>query len=224
MIPAVELVWFAVLAGGWLGWQLLRQNGRLLLRIEALEELLHELGLGDPAVPAGLPIGWPAPEFELPDLSGGRRKLAEFRGQSLLLIFFNPACGFCGELMPKLAALTKRNGSTGHWPVALGDSPGGNAEISRRSSDAVVQDIGAAIPLGGSPSGTGESPVLPSILIVSSGDTEKNCAFFREHRLSCPVLVQKESEVAAAYKANGTPSGYLINADGKIASELAMGA
>src|SRR6185369_8382163 len=32
------------------------------------------------------------------------------------------------------------------------------------------------------------------------------------------------SEVAAAYQANGTPSGYLIDAEGRIASELAIGA
>src|SRR5207253_1612421 len=31
-------------------------------------------------------------------------------------------------------------------------------------------------------------------------------------------------EVAKAYQTNGTPSGYLISADGKIASALAVGA
>src|SRR5439155_21669758 len=47
---------------------------------------------------------------------------------------------------------------------------------------------------------------------------------FKEHKLSCPVLLQKQMEVAAAYKANGTPSGYLISPEGKIASDLAIGA
>jgi peroxiredoxin len=37
-------------------------------------------------------------------------------------------------------------------------------------------------------------------------------------------LLQRHEEVATAYRANGTPSGYLINAAGKIASRLAMGA
>jgi peroxiredoxin len=59
---------------------------------------------------------------------------------------------------------------------------------------------------------------------VSSGDTEANRQLFGEHKLACPVLLQKETEVAAAYKAGGTPSGYLISPDGKIASQLAMGA
>ena len=36
-------VWTVVLVSGWLGWQLLRQNGRLLLRVEELEKRLDEL-------------------------------------------------------------------------------------------------------------------------------------------------------------------------------------
>src|SRR5205085_5884956 len=96
----------AILAGGWLGWQLLRQNGRLLLRLEALEERLNELEFGESAGLAGLPVGSPAPEFGLPDLFGKRRTLADFRGQPLLLIFFNPACGYCRDLAQKLVTLS----------------------------------------------------------------------------------------------------------------------
>src|SRR5215467_12021910 len=108
MVIGLLLAWIAILAGAWLGWQLLRQNGRLLLRIEALEEFLNELELGEPAAPPGLPAGAPAPDFELPDLFGEAKSLAQFRGQLLLLIFFNPACGYCRDLAPKLVALTRR--------------------------------------------------------------------------------------------------------------------
>ena len=34
--------------GGWLGWQLLRQNGRMLLRLDELEKRLDELEFGEP--------------------------------------------------------------------------------------------------------------------------------------------------------------------------------
>jgi peroxiredoxin len=61
------------------------------------------------------------------------------------------------------------------------------------------------------------------LLIVTAGDAEKNRQLFAERQLDCPVLLQKEMEVAAAYKANGTPSGCLISAEGGIASDLAMG-
>jgi peroxiredoxin len=46
MIFGVTLPWLAILAGGWLGWQLLRQNGRLLLRLEEIEQRLDELESG----------------------------------------------------------------------------------------------------------------------------------------------------------------------------------
>jgi peroxiredoxin len=64
----------------------------------------------------------------------------------------------------------------------------------------------------------------PLPVIISAGDAEKNRQFFREHKITGPVLLQKDSEVATAYQANGTPTGYLVDAEGKIASELAVGA
>src|SRR5205809_3458096 len=103
MTFGLALAWAAILAGGWFGWQLLRQNGRLLLRLEALEQRLNELEFGEPDAPAGLTVGSLAPSFDLPDFAGGRKKLDEFRGQALLIIFFKPECRFCREMMPKLA-------------------------------------------------------------------------------------------------------------------------
>jgi hypothetical protein len=67
------LTWVAVLVLCWLGWQLLRQNGRILLRLDALEQRLDELD--SPPEPEGLPVGSLAPEFDLTDLTGGRWKL-----------------------------------------------------------------------------------------------------------------------------------------------------
>src|SRR5437867_8700954 len=103
LIVPLIFAWLAILAGGWLGWQLLRQNGRILLRLDDLEKRLNELEFGGADEPEGLPVGSEAPAFELPDLAGERTSLAQFRGQPVLLIFFNPDCGFCREMMPKLA-------------------------------------------------------------------------------------------------------------------------
>src|SRR5579863_3824202 len=96
----------AAIAGcSWLHWQLLRQNGRILLRLEELEKRLDEFD----GPQAALPFGSPAPDFNLPSLSAGYKTLADFRGQSLLLIFFSPGCGFCREMVPGLAALRRQN-------------------------------------------------------------------------------------------------------------------
>ena len=45
-----------------------------------------------------------------------------------------------------------------------------------------------------------------------------------KHGWQCDVLLQREWEVSTAYRANGTPTGYLLDAEACIASELAIGA
>src|SRR5262245_52745404 len=101
IIFGVVLPWLLVAVGCWLFYQLVRQNGRILLRLQALEERLGQLGAAPAAAPpVALPAGTPAPDFELPDLAGGHRALAQFRGRPVLLIFFNPQCGFCTQMAP----------------------------------------------------------------------------------------------------------------------------
>jgi len=53
----------------------------------------------------GLPAGTPAPNFTLPDLAGGDRTLADYRGRRVLLVFSDPACGPCQALAPELERL-----------------------------------------------------------------------------------------------------------------------
>jgi|SRR5216684_3693909 len=101
LIIGLEIAWVALLGGSFLGWQLLRQNGRMLRPLEALEKRLDELEYGGEQQTAGLPLDSAVPDFELPDLAGNRHSLAQYRGQKLLPIFFNSACGFCRELAPK---------------------------------------------------------------------------------------------------------------------------
>ena len=183
MITGLVLAWVAILMGSWLGWQLLRQNGRLLLRLEELEKRLDQLEFGGGDKPEGLSIGSEAPAFELPDLAGQRKSLAQYRGQRVLLIFFNPTCGFCRDMVPRLKE---------------------KAESRKQKAEMEPQR-------------------QPHVLMISTGGAEANRTLLAEHQLDCPVLLQKEMEVAAAYKANGTPGGYLVDSEGKIASELAMG-
>ena len=77
--------------------RLLAQQGRLLLRVDALEDLF--------AHHQGVALGAPAPPFSLPDLEGRRVSLADLldEGRPVLLVFTDPNCGPCAELMPELA-------------------------------------------------------------------------------------------------------------------------
>jgi peroxiredoxin len=106
-IDAVALYFSLALAavvaiGGWCLLHLLRQNGRLLLRLEAVEA---ELGLRASPAPPGLPVDTPAPPFRLSALDGSMVTFNALRRQSerILLIFTEPGCGGCDALMPDVA-------------------------------------------------------------------------------------------------------------------------
>lgn len=178
LVPGLITVSAVTVGCCWLCWQLLRQNGRILLRVDELEKRFDQLQLGAGPQADGLPLGSPAPDFDLAGLDAERKTLRDFRGQSLLLIFFDPSCGFCREFVPTLSALRIANQTDGR----------------------------------------------PLPLILAIGDVQQNRHFFAEHPLRYSVVVQQESEVSSAYRVKGTPSGYLIDAEGKIASEYALGA
>jgi hypothetical protein len=70
-----------------LAWRLLRRHGELLIRVRELE--------GRPgSEPSVLPIGDPAPSFDLPGLLGERISLAGLlsAGRGVLLVFTDPRC------------------------------------------------------------------------------------------------------------------------------------
>jgi methylamine dehydrogenase accessory protein MauD len=95
-------------------WQLLRQNGRLLERVRALEES------GGSSRPApGLPVGDHAPAFALADLDGVTHTLADLLapGLPVALAFSEPDCQACASLVPQLARL--RATRAGELEVAL---------------------------------------------------------------------------------------------------------
>ena len=184
VLTALLLVIAAV--EGWLLVHLLSQNGRLLIRLDALEEAI-ETGaaipaLGDaaaqpaPAQVLGLPVGSPAPAFSLTGLYGETMTLDALRarGKPVLLISSDPGCGPCNSLLPDI----------GKW--------------QREYSGDLT------------------------IAVISRGSVEANRAKVTEHGIS-NVLLQNDREVAQAYLAHGTPSAWVIQADGKIGSPLAQG-
>ena len=108
------LLGVAILAGlAWVVVNLISQNGRLLLRIESVEQALAAGGTGPAVAPAavpafspkaaplGLAVGTPAPAFSLPDLDGAMVSLDTLRagGTPVLLLFADPNCGPCNQVM-----------------------------------------------------------------------------------------------------------------------------
>jgi len=182
VVVGVGLQWIVVGLLCWLGYRLFVENGRLLVRVEALEDLADDVriedGVGAPATePEGLPAGTTAPSFELTELGGGRVALEQFRGRRVLLVFFSAHCGYCEQMAPELAAM----------------------------------------PLDG-------RDRLPVPLLIASSSPEAMRDFVAKQGLKCSVLLQHNDEVSAAYKAIGTPTGYLIDEEGTLISDLATGA
>lgn len=178
--------WILAALGVWVGYLLVKMMGRMLLRLDSLESQVIELAQRSasppsaqtppaPLPPKQLALGSAAPGFELFDLEGKSHNLAEFAGQRVLVIFFNPHCGFCTRMADSVAAL----------PLDVREKP------------------------------------LP--VLVSTGPAEDNRSMVQEYGLKCPLLLQKQMEVATQYGAHGTPMAYVIDEQGKIASGLLVG-
>lgn len=113
-----------------------------------------------------------APDFTLPDLEGEMLGLDPLRGHQLLLLFWNPSCSDCRQMLTEIKAIEE-------------DRP----------------------------------PNAPQLLLITGGTAEAN----RGQELRSPILLDTEMAVTRRYGAIGTPSALLIDANGRIASDLALG-
>jgi thiol-disulfide isomerase/thioredoxin len=125
-----------------------------------------------PAPPPTLPVGSSAPAFERSDLDGNRVALA-VNDRDTLVLFWNPGCGFCEQMLDDLRALEARP--------------------------------------------TDDSPRL---VLVSAGSEQDN----RAMGLRAPVVLDQAFATGRAFGITGTPSAMLVDASGRIASRLAVGA
>ena len=113
------------------------------------------------------------PPLRLADLKGESLDLSTLKGQKRLLLFWNPACGFCQQMLADVKTWE-------HNPP----------------------------------------PGAPELLVVSSGSFESN----REQGLRSRVLLDPNFGAGYVFQAGGTPSAVIIGEDGKIASEVKVGA
>jgi peroxiredoxin len=109
MTTLVLLLLILILVSLWIGfYALVKQQGRILLRLDQLEQngKLAANGREDATEePEGLPLSTDFPAFQLPDLTGRMVALADFRGRRVLLVQWNFQCGFCESIAPELARL-----------------------------------------------------------------------------------------------------------------------
>lgn len=105
-LPPDAIPWPTLIAVAWgiasAVWLLLltRQNGRLLLRLEQLEQ---RAGISSPA-PSAEPVraGAPVPPLGLSDARGRPFDLRDLRGRPALLLFLDAACNHCRPVLARL--------------------------------------------------------------------------------------------------------------------------
>jgi thiol-disulfide isomerase/thioredoxin len=119
-------------------------------------------------------VGEAAPEVRLADLKGNEVSLQEdFGGEETVVLFWNPGCGFCQQMLP---------------------------ELKEREANP--------------PEGA------PKLLFVSAGTEEAN----RQMGLASTIVLDQQFAVGRSFGASGTPSAVLVDAHGRVASEVAVGA
>lgn len=136
-------------------YQLVKQQGRILLRLDQLDSHTahtHTAHTGHPITikretaqdrqseMRGLPIGTPIPPFDLPGLSGSRVSLEKFRGKQVLLINWDPECGYCEMVSPILAGLQSdfRERNVQLLLASRGDAESNRALVQKYSIDGTV--------------------------------------------------------------------------------------
>ncbi len=62
------------------------------------------------------------------------------------------------------------------------------------------------------------------LVLISHGDKEKHLELAADNKWKSDVLIEPEYDVMMAYQVMGTPSGYLVDGEGRIASGMAVGA
>lgn len=143
LVLAIGLV---ALAGfeAWMLAHILRQNGRLLSRIETLEARPAAARTEEPAT-AGLPENSPAPPFSLSALDGDNVTLEDIRrpGLPLLLLFVEPGCGACDEALPEIAAWQRQHAERiTVIPISRGEAKANRTKMAQHGLRDVLLQTG----------------------------------------------------------------------------------
>jgi len=132
-------------------WQLMRQNGRLLLEVGALRDGLE----GAPRT--GHRPGDPAPPFELPALGGGRLSLAQLlsAGRGAVIMVVDPGCGACDPLLPAVGRMQRDPDAPPLVLISRGDLEDNRAKAAEHGLEPVLieaeYEVSRALGINGAP-------------------------------------------------------------------------
>jgi peroxiredoxin len=139
--PAIAFLIACVAGLSWFCWSLLRQNGRLLLRLENEGAPATDGKRGSRTLPP-LEIGTPAPAFAGLDLRGERVSLDSLLalGRPLSLLFTDPGCGACETVLDDVArAQSERGGELTVAVISTGEVERVERKAAEHGLDRVLQ-------------------------------------------------------------------------------------
>src|SRR5262249_14708117 len=124
----------------------------------------------------------------------GELGLSDFRGRRVLLGFSSPNCGPCSALAPELEKFHRAN--------CKASSPSPSPPEERESAASA---------------GSFE------VVMISKGEPKENRAKVKEHDLTFPIVLQQQWEISRRYAMFATPIAYLIDQQGIIIHDVAVG-
>jgi peroxiredoxin len=212
-IPALMTAFAAIVGCSWLCWQLLQQNGRILLRLDDLEKRLDKLRFGERQAEmdqarAG-EAGWALTNKE------EQERANRFRNHSLArskikrdgLKAGTPAPDF---RLPRL---------DGRGEFSLAKLRGQRVLIIFSSPHcAPCNELAPKLE-----SFHRDQPEL-ELVMISQGEPDENRAKVKEHRLTFVVVLQQSWAISRRYAIFATPAAYLLDQKGVIAHDVAIGA
>lgn len=213
-------------------WELLQQNGRMLLRLEALEKRLKD------KVESGRTSAWQERESGNggvpPDVESNDSAPGQPAGTEQSLLTSAPTKDERADRLGNRSLANsklKRDGLKAGTPAREFRLPrldGGELALSELRGRLVLLVFSS--PHCGPCNALApklekfhrQYPALKMVMI-SKGEPDENRAKVAEHGLTFPVVLQKQWEVSREYAFFGTPVAYLIDGSGIIIADVAVG-
>ena len=241
---------FVIAATCWLGWQLLRQNGRILLRLDELEKRLDDLEFGEPDDPKSLSDNETSDQMNalpLPQGEGENQdRISRFGNRSVTRSRIKRDGLKAGTAAPSFRlprldggelSLEELRGT--RVLLVFSDPHCGPCNALAPELEMFYRENGTktrspsprlrgrsrfgAVKARPSPPGEGELLTGTEIVMLSRGEPKENRAKVKEHKLTFPVVLQQQWEISRRYAMFATPMAYLIDETGVIAHDVAVG-
>jgi peroxiredoxin len=239
-ISLIAFIGLLVSLGCWCGWQMLRQNGRMLLRLDELEKRLDEFEFEEPddeprsnrgdearygksdfrnpksEMDQTLVTSAAASRFSNRSLARSKIKRDGLKAGTTAPSFRLPRADGRGEL-----ALEQLRGR--HLLLVFSDPNCGPCQVLAPQLEEFHRGSGAGAVFASPEGGDREISSPPQLVVITRGDPKKNRAKIKELGLTFPVLLQRQWEISRLYAMFATPMAYLIDDQGVILNDVAVG-